>query len=343
MTIEGPAPTLSAGWYTDGHIYACEQREIFGRDWILIGYGHQVLNPGDYVAEDIAGQPVVVWRSPQGDLRAFINVCPHRAGPIMWDGAGCQANLVCRYHGWAFNPDGSLRNARDFGAEVPASTGLTPVRVEVWRRMVFVTLHDETPPLTEWLGNFPSVCKAYPLEDYEFHSQSVRPMQTNWKAYADNFLEGYHVPTLHPGLAREVTGTSYRVHLHGDRRWNVHLADQRVNEPLAIGVWAWLWPNFSINVFPGGFAVERWLPRGVDRTDLIFEYFFDPSAPGVDEIVKASEEVADEDALVSEVVHRNLCSGRYTSGWLSPRHENGLVAFHELIREVVTSGGPARA
>lgn len=342
MTTEVPTETLSARWYIADDVYDAERREIFGRDWILVGYEHQVEKPGDYVAEDIAGTPVVVWRAPSGELKAFVNVCPHRAGPIMWDGAGCQANLVCRYHGWAFNPDGSLRSARDFGAALPVLPSLTPIRVAMWRGMVFVSMHADTPELDVWLGGFPQVCADYPLESYRFHSRSVRSMTTNWKAYADNFLEGYHVPTLHPGLAREVTGTSYRVHVRGDRRWNVHVADQRSVDGLFSGVWAWMWPNFSINLFPGGFAVERWLPRGVDRTDLIFEYFFHPDALDVDAIVASSEEVADEDALVSEVVQRNLGSGHYVSGWLSPRHENGLVAFHELIREVVTSGGPAR-
>jgi choline monooxygenase len=333
--------TLPARLYTDPVQYSVEQREVFGKEWVLVGYEFELLESGDYITEDVAGQLVVVWRSPEGSLVSFLNVCPHRAGPIMWEGPGCQANLVCRYHGWAFQPDGALRATPGFGGKVPEGVGLQMVRVDTWRGMVFVCLHPDTEPLAQYLGEFPSVCEQYPIENYRFHSRTVRTMAVNWKTYSDNFLEGYHVPYIHPGMSRDVSAKDYVVITNPDRRWNVHVAKPRNDESLWDGIWVYFYPNFSMDIFPGGLSVERWLPRGPGQTDLIFEYFFDENAPNVDEIIKTSEEVADEDVRAAEHVQRAFQSGAYSQGFLSPRHENAVAMFHDTIRDVISVGGPA--
>lgn len=333
--------TLPADMYLDSAQYAVEQREVFGKEWVLVGYEFELLDSGDYITEDVGGQLVVVWRSPEGALVAFLNICPHRAGPIMWPGPGCQANLVCRYHGWAFQPDGQVRATPGFGGELPDGVGLQMVRVDSWRGMVFVCLSPTTDGLSRYLGDFPSVCVDFPMEQYRFHSRTVRTMSVNWKTYSDNFLEGYHVPYIHPGMSRDVQSRDYKVITNPDRRWNVHLAKPRTDDSLWDGVWVYFYPNFSMDIFPGGLSVERWLPRGVGKTDLIFEYFFDADAPNVDDIVKTSEEVADEDVRAAEHVQRAFDSGAFNQGYLSPRHENAVALFHDTIRDITAAGGPA--
>lgn len=338
--------SLHAAAYVDPEIYERERHAIFRTAWVMVAYRYQFARPGDYVTEDVAGWSIFLQQGDDGVIRGFHNVCPHRAGPIVWQGSGCQANLVCRYHGWAFDQTGALRNARDFGAEdvgetLPCDIALTTVRVQEWRGFLFVCLDESTPDLIEWLGDFPTECAEYGLEQYEFHRRTVHPMQCNWKTYADNFLEGYHVPLVHPGLNREVEGTGYRVVTKGDRRWNLHIAKPRSTEPAFTGVFTWFWPNFSLNIFAGGLAVERWLPRGPLHSDLIFDYFFLPNTPGSEAIIAASEEVGQEDVLISEAVQRNLASGAYRAGYLSPRHENGLADFKELWHEVL-NGEPLR-
>lgn len=338
--------SLSASAYCDPTIYEAERRHVFRSAWLLAGYSHQFQEPGDYVADVFAEWPVFVHLGDDHRLRAFHNVCAHRAGPIVWDGTGRQANLVCRYHGWAYAPDGSLRNARDFGAEdvgaeAPACEGLPPVRVDQWRGFVFICMDPDTPDLLAWLGGFAQECEPYPVESYRFHSRSVHPMACNWKTYADNFLEGYHVPLVHPGLNREVEGLAYRVVTKGDRRWNIHVAPQRHDDTAFTGVFLWFWPNFSLNIFQGGYAVERWMPKGHDRCDLIFEYFFEPGHPSADETAATSEIVGLEDIAIAEAVQRNLRAGVYESGLLSPRHENALADFKELLEEVL-AGQPLR-
>ena len=169
--------TLPASWYADAEIWQAERTAIWAKEWIHIGYRHQIDRPGGFVTESLAGFQLFAHRGADGVLRAFHNVCPHRAGPIVPAGEGCQLQLVCRYHGWAFHPDGRLRNARDFGAEVPTEIGLKPIRVHDWRGMIFICLSDETPDFPEWFGDFAQECDEYVFDDYRFHSRTVRPMR----------------------------------------------------------------------------------------------------------------------------------------------------------------------
>ncbi|HEY0521584.1 MAG TPA: SRPBCC family protein, partial [Ilumatobacteraceae bacterium] len=223
---------------------------------------------------------------------------------------------------------------RDFGGPAPEEMDLTPIQVESWRGMVFVCLNPDIAPLHEWLGDFPNEVEDYPLEEYRFHSRSSRVVACNWKTYGDNFMEGYHLPTVHPAMSRDADALNYKVLIKGDRRWNIHEMPPR--DESTFGVFGWFWPTFAFDVFPGGFAVERWLPRGHSHSDLIFEYFFaDDTEHDVEAIIKFSEQVADEDARVCEHVQRNLDAGTYDVGYLSPKWEEGIKVFHELVREAV--------
>ena len=147
--------TLPATWYTDPAIWQRERWPVFGQSWVLVAYEHQVRNLGDYVTENLAGWPLFIRRTDKG-LTAFLNLCPHRAGPLVFDGEGCSKNMVCKYHGWAFNADGKLLSARDFGAEAPPDMDLTSVQVASFRGMVWVCLDPNVAPLGEWLGTFPA-------------------------------------------------------------------------------------------------------------------------------------------------------------------------------------------
>ena len=163
-----------------------------------------------------------------------------------------------------------------------AAALLTPMNresilVESFRGMIFVALDTSNCPLVEWLDQFPTALVDLPLEDLVFHSRTVRRVKCNWKTYADNFLEGYHVPSVHPEMARDADASNYSVILGDDRRWNVHVMPPRGDS--VFGMFGWLYPSFAFNVVPGGWAVERWLPRGHNEIDLFFEYFFRPDAP----------------------------------------------------------------
>jgi len=334
--------TLHAKYYVDPQFYEIERREIFNKEWQCVGFEHQVEAPGDYFTESIAGTDVFVRRSSDGTLRAFHNSCPHRGGPIVLGDDGRSGNLVCRYHGWAFRETGELLSARDFGGETPDGLCLREARVATWRGTVFVNLDSNATPLVEWFGGWDQRMLEWDMEGAVFHSRHVHAMECNWKTYADNYLEGYHVPLVHPGLNRMTDGVNYRVWNHGDRRWNIHLTPHDDDAEIP-GTFMCMWPNFGMDVYAEGWSTERWLPRGPHRTELIRDYFFLPGTPNADIIVKESEEVAREDAVMSALVQRNLAAGWYEDGPLSPRHENGLMDWHEIYREVIAEGGPAKA
>ncbi len=213
------------------------------------------------------------------------------------------------------------------------------VLVDSFRGLIFVALDASNCSLVDWLNEFPSALIDLPVEELIFHSRTIRRVKCNWKTYADNFLEGYHVPSVHPEMARDADAANYSVILGDDRRWNVHVMPPRGDS--VFGMFGWLYPTFAFNVVPGGWAVERWLPRGHNEIDLYFEYFFEPGAPNLERIHAMNETVAEEDVRICEAVQRNLESGVHSEGLLSPKWEGPLLVFHDLIRELGQVSGYA--
>ena len=124
------ASTLIPDAYCSPEFFAQEREKVFATGWVAVGLVADVDRPGRCVVVEVAGRSVVVTRNRDGELRGFHNVCPHGAGVIVWPGAGTAGNLVCRYHGWAYDWDGKLKSARDFGDEAelcPDDRTLTPI------------------------------------------------------------------------------------------------------------------------------------------------------------------------------------------------------------------------
>lgn len=324
--------TIPADAYHDPGIYDRERRAIFGRAWVPVGFAHSFSSTGDYLATTIAGWPIVIVRDGEGVLRGFHNVCRHRAGPLLDEGTGCTPALVCRYHAWSYDLDGDLRKARDFGAEVEPMP-LFPVRVASWRGIVFVSLADDGPSLPDALGTFDEACPAFEIDALPDRRVLHADIDANWKAYADNYLEGYHIPIVHPQLSKQIDTSRYEVRV--GRGWVEHVAPARDGSATS-GVWLWRFPNLAVNVYPGGLNIEWFLPRGPRRTRVSNHYFFAvPDAPGNDDAMKLSAEVLDEDRGIVEAVQRNLMSGVYTAGPLSPKHEAGVAAFQGWVRDAL--------
>ena len=330
--------TLPASWYHDPEVYERERAALFGREWLMIGRAGQLRSAGDYIAADLCGWNVLVITGHDGEVRAFHNVCRHRAGPLVDNGAGRCRTLVCRYHGWSYELDGQLKRARDFGdADLPVDElGLLPVSVAVWRGLVFVNLDPDASPLLDALGSFVAECEPFAMEELQFSHQVGHEVAANWKTYADNYMEGYHIPFVHPRLNKEVDARRYRVEV-GDRYCS-HTAPAR-DGSLTSGKWLWRFPNLAINLYPDGMNVERFLPLGPRRTRIVYDYFFRDLSPAAqaenDEVVRLSLEVLDEDRGICEAVQANLESGVYDSGRLSPRHEQGVGYLQSLVREAV--------
>ena len=324
---------LAARWYSDHDQYQNERRAIWGSEWLMFGVTAELSRPGQYVADEIAGYPLLVVVDPQGALRGFHNVCPHRAGVIQWPGCGQTGNLVCRYHGWAFSWDGSLKSARDFGdTPTPDDHSLRSIRVETWGPLVFVNLDENAPSLVSTLGSLDTAVRQHDFAAFSYGRRVVRTLECNWKTYVDNYLEGYHVPLLHPLLNSAVDMKTYSVEVPDDT-YCIHRAGQ-VEGSASAGVWVFRYPNLAINVYADGMNVERIVPLSSTRTAVVYDYFaHDVSEAKIQSMVEMSNVTLDEDQAIAELVQRNLDAGIYEAGPLSPRHENALAWFQGRIRQ----------
>lgn len=327
-------PTLPVSAYLDDAVMRDEQSRLFRRTWLVAGAAAAVRDPGDVVAVSVAGAPLIVVRGEDGVLRAFHNACRHRFGPLVWEGErDCVKQLRCRYHGWRYGLDGALMATPGFGEAVD-ERGLVPVSCAVWRGLVFVAF-DPAGPLEAALGGLPEAAAAVPFESFEIVHEARHPLACNWKAYVENYLEGWHIPFLHPALVADIDVSAYEVRA-GDT-FCTHHAPPRDGSP-SDGFWAWLWPNTAINVYRGGMSLERILPTGPDTMEIAYTYLFAPDVPQAERerAMAASLTLTHEDRQVCEAVQRGMASRAFETGLVSPRHEQGLARFYELWRAAVT-------
>ncbi|HLY05036.1 MAG TPA: aromatic ring-hydroxylating dioxygenase subunit alpha [Rhizomicrobium sp.] len=327
------AETLPAALYRHPSVYEQERRRIFAQTWQLAGHEAQLAEPGQLLAVTIAGYPVIAVRG-EDKIRAFHNVCRHRAGPLAPEGEGrCERNLVCRYHGWRYALDGRLAGARDFGPADgfdPREYGLFPLACEIWRGFVFVNMNPSAPPLSSTVGPLAARTRHMPLESFRPGRRVTHELRCNWKTYVENYLEGYHVPIVHPALNAAIDTSRYEIETDGEIVF--HHAPARSGTPVS-GLWAWMWPSLGINVYTNGVSVERMWPLDGARTRLDYLYFFpeDLSEADRDAAIGASEVTTAEDIAITQAVQRNLDAGIYDRGRLSPKHETAVALFQNLV------------
>ncbi|MFY8146686.1 MAG: aromatic ring-hydroxylating oxygenase subunit alpha, partial [Rhodobacter sp.] len=197
----GQAVAMPKSVYTSPEFAALEQRHIFARDWLCAGRADALRAPGDYLTMDISGEPILVLRDQDGIVRAMSNVCRHRMSTLL-EGRGTTRSIVCPYHAWTYNLDGTLRAA-------PAMTrndgfckdriALPPVRCEVWLGWIMVTLNPDAPPVADRLAGVSDLIGPFQMEAYVESFREEFRWATNWKVLAENFMESYHLPVCHAG------------------------------------------------------------------------------------------------------------------------------------------------
>jgi choline monooxygenase len=338
------AETPPSAAYFDPEVFRRERERIFSRTWQLVGPAASAAAPGDYFACEVAGEPVVVARDEDGVLRALSNVCRHRAGPVA-RGAGRAAALRCGYHGWTYGLDGTLRatpewdGVRNFDR---AAHCLPEFRVAEWRGMLFVNLDANAAPLEAALSVIAEESRKLPIE-------SMRPFRTmdyeiacNWKVYVDNYLEGYHIPIVHPELFRRLDYRAYRVET--SEGYSKQHAPYRETPGAAPdeALYYWLFPNVMLNLYPDNLQSNAVLPLSPERTLTRFEWYaLDPDRPGAAEELERSVAFADriqqEDVAICEAVQKGLRSRTYDRGRYSVRRENGVHHFHGLLHRFLAA------
>jgi len=327
--------TLPARLYGCPDAWDRERTGVFGRAWLFLGHEAEAAAPGDWLAAEVAGSRLLAVRGADGVLRAFHNVCRHRAGPLTQGERGrCEGELVCAYHGWRYTLDGRLRSATGFGAAEgfdPRNFGLLAVRLEIWRGLAFANLDPEAPPLTDHVASLEVLMAERGLTFAAPALRRSHDLDCDWKVYAENYLEGYHIGSVHPVLAGELGAAEYRVRIDGDLVVQEAIG---VNDGPQAGVWGWLWPNLGVNVYRDGAMIERMTPVGPGRTRLDYLFLSDSGAGGLGEAVEASDRLTAEDAGICEAVQANLSAGAYDTGVLSPRHESAVAWFQSRLAEV---------
>jgi choline monooxygenase len=327
--------TLPARLYGDPEAWSRERTAVFERAWLFLGHEAEAANAGDWIATDIAGLRLVMVRGADGILRAFHNVCRHRAGPLVTGERGrCAGELVCAYHGWRYTLDGRLRAATGFGAAEgfdPREFGLFSLRLEVWRGLVFVNTDGEAGPLAGHVAPLQALLVERGLDMAAPALRRSHDLACDWKVYAENYLEGYHIGAVHPVLADELGQAEYRVRIDGDL---VIQEATGVNDGPQAGVWGWLWPNLGINVYRDSAMIERITPTGPGLTRLDYLFLHADGADALGEALIASDRLTAEDATICEAVQCNLSAGIYDRGVLSPRHEAAVAWFQARLEKV---------
>lgn len=356
------AETLASRFYTDPSILLLEKGKIFHRTWQLVGTLSQpcgevngakrtIADPGSYFTVEVAGEPVVITRDKPGTLRAFSNVCRHRAGPIA-QGSGCKHVLQCAYHGWTYTLDGRLIGTPEIdGVEFfdRSQFGMVPLRLETWQQFIFINFDAAAPSLSAYLGDIPDQTKVFPFDNLSLAERRDYIVNCNWKVYVDNYLEGYHIPIVHPGLMNEIDYPRYRIETYRYHSQQlgpvkeIHPGDttERVYPPgvgLKEALYFWVFPNLMLNFYPDNIQTNLILPLSHDKTLTIFEWYFHNTETSktkehARKTINFSEVVQQEDMHICEAVQRGLNSAFYDRGRYSVKRENGVHHFHMLLSE----------
>jgi choline monooxygenase len=330
------ATTPPATWYLEPDIYELERRTVFRRNWLCACRAEQVVAPHAFVALSLAEQPLVVLRNAVGELRALHNVCRHHAAEIC-AGSGSVERLVCPYHGWTYDLDGSLLKApelgpaRDFERE---RFCLPRAGVAQLGPFVFVSPHGIERKVASDFGELHTRLAATNYESLRFYRRVEYELECNWKVFVDNYLDGgYHVERLHHGLASELDLGTYRTELF--ERYSIQSSTGASERIGANALYAWLHPNVMFNRYGGVLDTNVVLPLSPSRTRVVIDYYFDAATLASPELIanalNASDRVQREDIAICESVQRGLRSGSYDRGRYSVTREAPMHHFHRLL------------
>lgn len=360
--------------YADEDFFAAEQERLFGRAWVAVALAEQVALPGRLLVRSVGGRSVLLTRS-DGGLHGFLNSCRHRGTELAERDCDIANTIRCPYHRWHYSAEGQLVSAPLFD-EVPrddfdmADYGLVPVRTEAWGPLVFVCLSEDTPPLEKWLGDLPDRLAAYQFAEWRSTGldgvAGTFDVAANWKLIVENFAEYYHLPWVHPKLAKvSRVKDHYRYQGSGmycGQTTTPVSSDQHedwVVLPSATGLGASdaasgrfiaLFPNVLLAVLPNHVFLILLEPVGVGRTIEHCTFLFPPGAlpstgdeQGRRRFAEAFEttrrfwvDVNDEDIDICERVQRGVSRAGAPPGPMAPRFEEPLNRFHNMTADLMT-------
>ena len=327
--------------YTTQAFLDSELKEVFAREWVCVGRASSLKAPGDYVAYELAGEPIVVLRGADGELKALSNVCRHRMSTIL-EGSGNRRALVCPYHGWTYNLDGSLRAAPAMDLNegfCKDDYKLPSIRCEEWLGWVMVTLDADAAPVAERLSQARALIDDFQMETYVESFRETHVWNTNWKILAENFMESYHLPVCHSGTIGGLSRLEDMICPPGQRAFNYHtiLKDDTLKIALAhpdntrlkgdrrrTTFLLSIYPSLLITLTPGYFWYLSLHPRGPGQVNIVFgggmspDFAHSPEAQAhFAQLKTLLDKVNVEDRGCTEKLFQGLSSGLATPGHLS--------------------------
>jgi choline monooxygenase len=338
--------TIPSSWYTNRDLYQLELQSVFTSNWQFAARLDQLKAPGNYVTTDIAGEPIVIVRGDDNKLRAFFNACRHHAAAVMTEPEGHANQLRCPYHGWTYSLRGELKGTPDFNDVCNfdrSDNGLVPLTLETWEQWAFVRIAPSSKlSLAEYLSK-QLVDEIRPLNVSKLQWVERRhyTFDCNWKVFVDNYLDGgYHVPHLHKGLDSVLDYSNYMIE-NGERyclQWSPLLREGAELQTGAVrkgdrALYYWIYPNFMINLYDNAMDTNLVIPRGLDRTEVIFDFYFPDASATAHNLasIEVGQRIQDEDVAICRSVQQGLRSRAYDAGRLSVRREAGEHLFHRLL------------
>jgi phenylpropionate dioxygenase-like ring-hydroxylating dioxygenase large terminal subunit len=352
------------GWiYSDPDFLEAEKERIFAASWQVVCHLSDIPRPGDYHTLDFLGEPLVAVRGQDAGVKAFFNVCRHRAARIL-DGASghCAGRIVCPYHAWTYDLDGRLTaisHRQEFSDFSPDRYGLKPVETEIYKGFIFVRLKPGLPSVAEMLAPYESELATYRLEELQpIGRVSLRTRHVNWKNVTDNYSDGMHIPVAHPGLTR-LFGNSYGIEAQpwvdkmsgylrdvpssqrSERMYQAvlphapHLPDERQR----LWIYFKLWPNVAFDIYPDQIDFMQMIP--ISPTETLIREIAYAHPDGRREMRVArylnwriNRRVSAEDKALIERVQTGMGSRSYSPGPLG-RNEVSLRSFAHRMRELI--------
>lgn len=344
---------LPSDYYTNLSIFEAEIERVFCRSWIYAGHISKLQKKGDYITADISGENILIIREDDSTISAYYNVCQHRAHTLL-EGEGRAMAITCPAHSWSYGLNGNLRSGPGLN-EIEnfdlKNICLNKVRVEEFCGLVFVNLDEDSKTLESQVSGLKEKILSYVPHPEKlvraYRSTSVR--KTNWKCVIDNYLECYHCKTTHKRFCELVDMDGYKTTPHGAWSWHQGpgFSTDTTRNPDTNGGFAGvhLWPNMTINFFPGRnneLMIFMAVPIAPDRTMDIFEFYLESEE--INEETKAEIDwivnvLTEEDMVLCEKVQEGLKSRGYKDGRLvvnTARNylsEHSLHGFHRMVIE----------
>lgn len=340
------ADTPPASWYTNSAFDDLDA-DVLKKYWQFVASVDQFPQVGSYVAGSFCGESYFVIRTESNELKAYYNVCRHHAAELL-AGEGCTKEIVCPYHAWTYDINGSLKKAphmagvKNFKRE---NLSLKEISLKIWNKFVLLNFSDKPMNLDEDFNRFDELLKKMNTDKLKFYGRRVYEIKCNWKVYIDNYLDGgYHVDHLHKGLAGQLSMNEYKVENY--KTWTLQSCVSAENPVNADGLdfkerigggayYAWFHPNFMINRYGDIMDVNWIVPNGTESCYTIFDYYFleGTDKTFIENSIKASEKVQIEDVDICQSVQRGLKSKGYDTGRYAPTLEGGAYLFHVLMKK----------